>query len=102
MLWHSAAAEGARPDVVLLDVFMPDMNGWEVLAALRGDRRTADLPIYLVSAHDPAERLPGSRVFLGAMGDEISIPRLLRCSLAISTILLLPDGAPDPGFRQAP
>ena len=39
-----------RPDIVLLDVMMPGMDGPAVLARLRGDPATADLPIAFVTA----------------------------------------------------
>jgi len=35
------------PDLVLLDVQMPEMDGWETLAALRRDPRTAEVPVLL-------------------------------------------------------
>jgi signal transduction histidine kinase/DNA-binding response OmpR family regulator len=38
-----------KPDAVLLDLFMPGMNGWETLARLKGDPSTADLPVIVVS-----------------------------------------------------
>ncbi len=41
-------AEGA-PDVVLMDIVMPDLSGLEVLRRLRADPATADLPVVLVS-----------------------------------------------------
>jgi DNA-binding response OmpR family regulator len=48
------------PDLLLLDVMMPGMNGYEVCAALRGDPEHALLPIVLVTALDPAtERVKG-------------------------------------------
>ena len=39
-----------RPDVILLDLNLPDMNGQEVLQRLRLDRRTRDIPVVAVSA----------------------------------------------------
>ena len=40
-----------RPDLVLLDISMPDMDGFEALTELRKDPKTKDIPIILVSAH---------------------------------------------------
>ncbi|MCY1669419.1 response regulator [Novosphingobium sp. SL115] len=40
----------ALPDMVLLDYMMPQMNGIEVLQHLRGDLRTRDLPVIMVTA----------------------------------------------------
>ena len=40
-------AGGELPDVVLLDVQMPDVDGWETLARIRQEPRTADLPVVL-------------------------------------------------------
>ena len=42
--------ERLRPDVLLLDLMLPRMDGWEVIAALRADRTTRDLPIIAISA----------------------------------------------------
>jgi CheY-like chemotaxis protein len=36
--------------VILLDVMMPEMDGWQVLKALRADERTARIPVAMVSA----------------------------------------------------
>jgi signal transduction histidine kinase len=43
------------PDVVLLDVIMPDMDGYEVCAKLRADLRLANVPILLLTALDDQE-----------------------------------------------
>jgi len=40
------------PDLVLLDVAMPGMNGYEVCRRLREDPRTAFLPVVMVTSHD--------------------------------------------------
>jgi DNA-binding response OmpR family regulator len=38
------------PDLILLDVMMPEMDGWQVLRALKVESRTAMIPVAMVSA----------------------------------------------------
>jgi PAS domain S-box-containing protein len=38
------------PDAILLDIFMPEMNGWETLARLKRNPATAAIPVVIVSA----------------------------------------------------
>ena len=38
------------PDLVLLDIMMPDMDGFEVCEAIRENPRTADIPVIMLSA----------------------------------------------------
>ena len=45
-----AAARAERPDVILLDLHLPDVPGDEVLAELRADPDTADIPVVVFSA----------------------------------------------------
>ena len=48
------------PDVILLDVMMPCMDGFEVCRQLKADPHTADLPVVMVTAlSDSANRLRG-------------------------------------------
>ena len=46
------------PDLVLLDVMMPGMNGFEVCSRLRADKGLAEVPVIMVTALDD----PGSRI----------------------------------------
>ncbi len=47
-----AAARAQPPDLILLDIRMPGMDGYEVAAALKGDPQTRDVPIIFLSALD--------------------------------------------------
>jgi len=42
-------------DVILLDVMMPEMDGFEVCASLRAAERTRDIPVILLTAKDDVE-----------------------------------------------
>ena len=39
-----------KPDVIILDIMMPEMDGYEVLARLRSDEQTKDIKVVMVSA----------------------------------------------------
>lgn len=43
-------AQEQQPDLILLDIMMPDMDGWQVYQTLRKDERTASIPVIVVTA----------------------------------------------------
>jgi len=45
-----ATAQRQAPDVIVLDLMMPVMDGFAALEALRGDERTAEIPVVILSA----------------------------------------------------
>ena len=49
------AQTAPRPDLILLDVMMPEMDGYAVLQALKGATETRHIPVIFVSAMDAAE-----------------------------------------------
>ncbi len=55
-----AAAQQELPDLILLDVMMPDLDGFAVCRMLRDDPKTAEVPIIMITAlDDRASRLEG-------------------------------------------
>ena len=46
-----AQVEEHSPDLVLLDIMMPKMDGFEVLAKMKGDGAMRDIPVIIISAH---------------------------------------------------
>ena len=51
----SAAQSPPHPEVILLDVMMPEMDGYEVLRRLRASADTSDIPVIFVTARDATE-----------------------------------------------
>ncbi len=39
-----------KPDLILLDLMMPGMDGWEVYRQMRADKELADIPVVIVTA----------------------------------------------------
>jgi signal transduction histidine kinase/CheY-like chemotaxis protein len=75
---HQALAQvkQARPDLILLDILMPEMNGFDVAAVLKNDPETMNLPIMVVSILQDRER-----------GFRLGIDRYLVKPIDIPTLL---------------
>ena len=90
-----AALDREHPDLVLLDVMMPGMSGYEVCGAIRADPAHAMLPIVLVTALDPAkERAKG----LDA-GDAGHAAKVLVVDDVAMNVKLLADLLGAKGYR---
>jgi CheY-like chemotaxis protein len=50
---HEAVSKGraASPDLILMDLGLPGIDGWEATRQLKGDPSTAQIPIIVLSAH---------------------------------------------------
>ena len=45
----------ARPDLVLLDIRLPDMEGWEVMSNVRSSAGMGEVPVVIMSAHSSGD-----------------------------------------------
>jgi adenylate cyclase len=91
-------AKELRPTAITLDVMMPDLDGWSVLAALRQDPELADIPVIMVTIVDEHRR----GIALGAAGyltkpiDRERLHRLVtrfRAAAPPTRVLLVEDDA---------
>jgi len=48
-------SETNRPDIILMDIMMPDMNGYEVCSRLKANRATRDIPVIFITALSEVE-----------------------------------------------
>lgn len=75
-------AAAARPDIVLLDIMMPDMNGVEVLRELNSDPDTSDIPVIILTGKyiDPGmgDMFGQERNFRGVVGKPVDLGMLQR------------------------
>jgi CheY-like chemotaxis protein len=65
-------AQEQAPDIILLDIMMPDMDGYEVLAELKKGEKTRDIPVIFVTGLDSVDS-EEKGLYLGAV-DYISKP----------------------------
>ena len=76
-----------RPDVVLLDLVMPEMDGFQFLAAVSQEPAWRDIPVILISARDPLGQPIVSKSLAVTCREGLSVEQLLECIQALSAIL---------------
>jgi CheY-like chemotaxis protein len=57
-------AQSEKPDLILMDLSLPVMDGWQATQAIKGNEATKDIPIIVLTAH----AMPGVREKTLAMG----------------------------------
>jgi DNA-binding response OmpR family regulator len=70
-----AAVDGinnAMPDAVILDIGLPNRNGFEVLSMLRANRRTREIPVLMLTARHEASDV--QRAIAGGAQDYLAKP----------------------------
>jgi CheY-like chemotaxis protein len=78
-------ATARQPDVILLDLLMPEMDGWETLAALRDRPETRETPVIILSVLPPRETRKSDGKVAGWVQKPVDEGRLFQTlSVAIS------------------
>ncbi len=85
-------AKEAVPDLILLDVMMPHMDGYEVCARLKDDPRTRHIPVILVTALDQQEDRvcgleAGADDFLTKPIDDVTLMARVRSLLRLKMVM---------------
>ena len=97
-------------DIILLDVMMPGIDGFEVCRRLKTDPKTAHMPVVMVTALDqPADRVKGLEAgaddFLTKPVDEIAllarVRSLARLKVAVDDLRVRADTSANLGMRDA-
>ncbi len=68
---------GIRPEVILLDLMMPGMNGWQLRSELERRGDLAAIPIVVVSAMDPGPDRAGEKPVAGFLKKPFNLSSLL-------------------------
>jgi CheY-like chemotaxis protein len=76
-----------RPDLLLLDLNMPDVNGFQVLEEKAHDPAIAGIPVIVVSSRDPAGEPVFSNTLTVTQGAGFSQHDLIQCIQALGAIL---------------
>jgi two-component system cell cycle response regulator len=102
-------ARQARPDLVLLDIELPDMSGIEVCAALKSDPVTRDIPVVMITAfQDSGRRIAALRagaeeVYWKPVDEHVLLARirsLLRARVAREHLGIQEDSYRELGFAE--
>ena len=76
------------PDLIFLDIVMPELNGWQLLEQKKKDERIRDIPVIILSAEDKIAEGISSSILMATMGQGFSATQILGCSLQLSKFLL--------------
>jgi CheY-like chemotaxis protein len=69
---------GPLPGLIILDLLMPSVDGWEFCAQRQSDPRLADIPVIIVSALDAPVADSGLTGIVGHFAKPIAVPALLE------------------------
>jgi signal transduction histidine kinase/CheY-like chemotaxis protein len=97
-----AILQECRPQVILLDLVMPNMDGFQFLELRRQHPLLRDIPVVVISARDPAGQPIVSNMLAVTLGGGLPVSQLLASIEALSKVLGTPGTVGDPELTAAP
>jgi len=88
-----AAARTAKPDVLVLDVMLPSLNGFDVLKTIRADETLQDLPVLMLTAKGQSQ----DRQTADALGANAFVTKPFSNAEIVAEVLRLANADPVAG-----
>ena len=92
-----AVLKDTKPDVILLDLMMPEMDGFAVVAALQKEPRWSDIPVVVVTARDLDAK---DRERLNSGVQSVLVKETFRPADLVERIRRLTNGKPQVGAEM--
>jgi len=91
-----------RPDVLLLDLIMPGMDGYQVLKEKNSDPAIRDIPVFIISARDLLEQPLASAGMMVMRRRGLTVPEVLETIRELTRIVALLPLSGDPKPSRTP
>ena len=91
-------AQRLMPDIVLMDLALPRMDGWEATRRLKSDERTKQIPVVALTGHALAGHAEGAR----QAGCDAFVTKPCLPDALVAEIRRLLDGQPAAADRRTP
>ena len=79
------------PELVLLDIVMPGVDGWQVLTAKGQEENLRRIPVVLVTAQDPQNQPLSSEYLVASLGAGLPFGKIMDCCESLWKLLTQPD-----------
>jgi signal transduction histidine kinase/CheY-like chemotaxis protein len=87
------------PDLMFLDIVMPEKSGWQVLEEISWVKTEKSFPIYFITAQDPVDQLASGYVLATIKGG-IPLGKLINTSIEIASLFMESEQEPDRAPEQ--
>ena len=71
-------AEKYKPDAILIDIGLPDINGWKIIDRLKNTEETKNIPVHVISGRDNEESNKESKNLVGYVKKPVNLEELYK------------------------